>query len=138
VHAVLGCGTRPGRLATQGLDGAAVEGALPDDVEVLAALAEVDGDGDASIPVACSIQPIATEVSRPPVGEDDAIGHGVFPPWGPARAAASADVNDYRLVAGQMRGGASRRAVAVTGLVMNPASRRSCWTAAEGRSSSIR
>ena len=29
-----------------GLDGAAVEGALTDDVEVLAALAEVDGDGD--------------------------------------------------------------------------------------------
>src|SRR5690606_39982925 len=29
-----------------GLDGTAVEGALPDDVEVLPALADVDGDGD--------------------------------------------------------------------------------------------
>ena len=49
-----------------GLDRAAVEGALADDVHVLAALADVDGDGDDLGAGLSAIQPMATEVSRPP------------------------------------------------------------------------
>ena len=53
--------------ATYGLDRAAVERALADDVQVLAALADVDGDGDdLGAGLASAIQPMATEVSRPP------------------------------------------------------------------------
>ena len=49
-----------------GLDRAAVERPLPHHLHVLAALAEVDGDGDDLRPVSLPIQLIATEVSRPP------------------------------------------------------------------------
>ena len=57
--------THPGR-RRRGLHGATVEGALADGLDVLATLADVHGDGDTSLPVASSIQPMATDVSSPP------------------------------------------------------------------------
>src|SRR5699024_8647622 len=61
------------------LDGAAVQGTLPDDVHVLAALSQVDGHGDDLGP---GLLPDPADgdggVETAGVGEDDAIGHGVL------------------------------------------------------------
>ena len=61
------------------LDGAAVERALADDVEVLAALADVDGDGD-DLGAGLLGDPADGDggVEAAGVGEDDAVGHGCF------------------------------------------------------------
>ena len=69
--------TRRVASATYGLDGAAVEGALADDLQVLAALADVDGDGD-DLGAGGLGDPADGDggVQAAGVGEDDALGHG--------------------------------------------------------------
>ena len=49
-----------------GLDRATVQSALADDLHVLPALADVDGDGHHLLPVSSASQPMHTLVSSPP------------------------------------------------------------------------
>jgi hypothetical protein len=77
-HAVLGRELVAG-VGHVGLDGAAVEGALPDGLEVLPALPDVDGHGDDLRPRRLP-DPAdghgGVQASR--VGQHDALGHGVL------------------------------------------------------------
>ncbi len=75
-QAVLGCELVLG-IDDDGFDSAAVEGALTDDLHVLAALAEIDGDGDDLLAGLLADPTDGNGGVQPArVGEYDAIGHG--------------------------------------------------------------